>query len=244
MAAKLIVFEGRDGVGKTSLVKATAEVLENLGKKVLVTREPGGAPRTGQMFRDIIFTGELTPDAELLCFLADRVDHLHKVVIPGLALYDYVLCDRYIWSTFAYQSKNHDLAFLDSLVRRFSSVNQLMVMPYAVIHVKASHAAAEARKGNGHVDVNHFDLAGSQELSRREYVMENMLEKYQEEFELRLMEVINEEQGINGFHAAVEQIMQGFLSPQDFEAFRQAENGVPASRMYGTPKLYIQTNKE
>lgn len=100
---KFIVFEGVDGSGKSTQIRLLADWLESENIEVVKTFEPGHI-REFQV-RDILLNSEksLDPIAELFLFLADRAQHVTSVIIPALEQGKYVLCDRYIYSTIAYQ---------------------------------------------------------------------------------------------------------------------------------------------
>lgn len=97
-----ITFEGIEASGKSTQAVALARAL---GDRAVLTREPGGTP-LGRRVREILLDAETTPipDVEALLFLADRAQHLHEVVRPGIAAGRIVLSDRYQDSSMAYQS--------------------------------------------------------------------------------------------------------------------------------------------
>lgn len=100
-----ITFEGIEGAGKTTLVTAAAELLREKGRHVLVTREPGSTD-IGARIRAILLdpaSRALDPVAELLLYMADRVQHIRTVMQPALDRGSVVLCDRYFDATLAYQ---------------------------------------------------------------------------------------------------------------------------------------------
>lgn len=105
-----ITFEGPEGSGKSTQIRLLADTLKRRGLKVTVTREPGGSP-VGQEIRCLLLNTPVqpAPDAELLLFLADRADHVAKVIRPALERGEVVLCDRYADSTFAYQGGGRGL---------------------------------------------------------------------------------------------------------------------------------------
>jgi dTMP kinase len=102
-----ITFEGGEGCGKTTLISALQKELLSRGLPVLATREPGGF-ETGKKIRDIVLHQKDNPigkRCELLLYLADRAEHVDKVIIPALERNEIVLCDRFNDSTVAYQGK-------------------------------------------------------------------------------------------------------------------------------------------
>lgn len=106
-----ITFEGGDGVGKTTQLELLRKVLEAEGRRVLVTREPGGTD-VGVELRDIILhrKGFLAPRAEALLYAADRAHHVYTVVRPALERGDIVIQDRYFDSSVAYQGAGRVLS--------------------------------------------------------------------------------------------------------------------------------------
>jgi len=99
-----ITFEGPEGAGKSTAIRAVADALSEKGLDVLVTREPG-ATEFGRSVRELLLHGEDMPfEAELFLFLADRANHVQRVIRPALAAGKWVLCDRYADSTFVYQA--------------------------------------------------------------------------------------------------------------------------------------------
>jgi len=100
-----ITLEGIEGSGKTSQIHAMARWLEANGHDSLVTREPGGTAIGGQIRRVLLHPGndDLAPGAELLLYVADRVQHLETVIRPALAAGKVVVCDRYFDATLVYQ---------------------------------------------------------------------------------------------------------------------------------------------
>ncbi len=104
---KLIVFEGIDGTGKSTQLPLLADTLRQRGYTVVATREPTDG-NYGQQIRRL-YTERTTssPEEELALFIADRKEHVAKVITPALQRGDVVLCDRYYFSTAAYQAGDH-----------------------------------------------------------------------------------------------------------------------------------------
>ena len=102
---KFISLEGGEGVGKSTQVKALAEALRQRGIEVVITREPGGS-EGAERIRELLLTGNEDrwgPQAEALLFAAARSDHLYKTIRPALDAGQWVLADRFIDSSLAYQ---------------------------------------------------------------------------------------------------------------------------------------------
>ena len=102
---KFISLDGGEGVGKSTQVKALAEALRQRGIEVVITREPGGS-EGAERIRELLLTGNEDrwgPQAEALLFAAARSDHLYKTIRPALDAGQWVLADRFIDSSLAYQ---------------------------------------------------------------------------------------------------------------------------------------------
>ena len=100
-----ITLEGIEGSGKTTQIEAMIRWLEAAGHDCLATREPGGTAIGGQIRRVLLHpeNDDLAPGAELLLYVADRVQHLETVIRPALAAGKVVVCDRYFDATLVYQ---------------------------------------------------------------------------------------------------------------------------------------------
>lgn len=108
-AGIFVVFEGGDGVGKSTQVRAAQHWLAASERDVVVTREPGGTA-LGSQLRTLLLHGDhVAPRAEALIFAADRAHHVESVVRPALARGAVVLADRYQDSSIAYQGAGRDL---------------------------------------------------------------------------------------------------------------------------------------
>ncbi len=102
---KFISLEGGEGAGKSTQVQALADALGRRGIDVLVTREPGGSDGA-EKIRELLLTGadeRWSAAAEALLFAAARADHVDKVIRPALESGRWVLSDRFVDSSLAYQ---------------------------------------------------------------------------------------------------------------------------------------------
>jgi dTMP kinase len=106
-----VTFEGIEGCGKSTQCRLLADRLEGLGRRVLLTREPGGSP-LGRTLRSLLLNVEstdLTRESELFLYLADRAQHVARTIRPRLEQGWTVLCDRYADSTVVYQGYGRGL---------------------------------------------------------------------------------------------------------------------------------------
>lgn len=115
-AGLFITFEGIDGAGKSTHIAAVARAFEAAGRRVVLTREPGGTP-LAEKLRELVLNDPMDPLCESLLVFAARRDHLAQVIEPALAEGAVVLCDRFTDATFAYQGhgRGFDLRVLEQL---------------------------------------------------------------------------------------------------------------------------------
>ena len=102
---RFVTFEGGDGTGKSTQLKALESHLSGRGKSCLATREPGGTS-LGKLIRQVLLEVGKQPIAsptELFLYLADRAQHIEETIAPAIAQGKIVLCDRHTDSTLAYQ---------------------------------------------------------------------------------------------------------------------------------------------
>ncbi len=111
-----VTVEGIDGAGKSTQIAMLKAALEYQGRRVCVTREPGGDD-LGETVRNLLLSGAAIDRAELLLFMAARAQNTERVIRPALAEGAIVLCDRYIDSSTAYQGAGRglDIATIEML---------------------------------------------------------------------------------------------------------------------------------
>ena len=105
MKGRFVTLEGGEGVGKSTQARRLAEALRARGVNVVETREPGGSPGA-EAIRSLLLQGDderWTAPAEALLFAAARADHLAKTIKPALDAGQWVVCDRFLDSSIAYQ---------------------------------------------------------------------------------------------------------------------------------------------
>ena len=129
MSGRFVTFEGIEGTGKTTQLERLAQRLEREGSDVVRTREPG-ATAFGRELRALLLRptdAPMSPTAELLLYVADRAEHLRRVVEPALARGAIVLCDRFSDATLAYQGYGRGLGV--ELVRSLHRHDPLDLLP-------------------------------------------------------------------------------------------------------------------
>ncbi len=119
MRGKFIAFEGCEGAGKSTQMRLLSEYLQKKGIKHIVTREPGGS-EISEAIRKVILNGkfsQMSDECEALLYAAARAQHLSDTVQPALERGDLVLCDRYVFSSYAYQGfgRGLDIKFLKNI---------------------------------------------------------------------------------------------------------------------------------
>ena len=123
MSGKLIVFEGVEGCGKTSQMQLCYEWLQSSNIPVIVTRQPGGTA-LGLHLRRLLLektdNQKISVRTELLLYAADRYQHIEQFIQPNLAAGKIILCDRYIFSTIAYQGYGRSLDM--DLINQLNSI--------------------------------------------------------------------------------------------------------------------------
>ena len=105
---KFITFEGIDGAGKSSHISGVARLLEEHGLRVVTTREPGGTP-IGEKLRELLLNEPMHLETEALLMFAARREHIAQVIEPALARGEWVVCDRFVDASFAYQGGGRGL---------------------------------------------------------------------------------------------------------------------------------------
>lgn len=143
---KFIALEGTEGVGKSTQVRLLCEYLERENIPYVLTREPGGC-EISEKIREIILNGEhktMTDQTEALLYAASRTQHLEEVILPSIASGKLVVCDRYVFSSIAYQGYGRGI--LDFVEKANSHAIQTR-LPDLNIFLDLSPKDAFARKG-------------------------------------------------------------------------------------------------
>ena len=159
MKGKFITFEGCEGVGKSHQIKRLIEYLNNNKVDFYFTREPGGTSISEQI-RKIILDGNntaMTDECEALLYASARAQLVKEEILPRLNNGQLVICDRYIDSSFAYQSyaRGLDMQFVES-------INQVAIkncLPTLTLFLDLPPIEAFKRKG-GADNTDRVELSG------------------------------------------------------------------------------------
>jgi dTMP kinase len=169
MRGRFIVVEGIDGSGKSTMAARLARDLSRRGRRVVRTREPGGT-RLGESIRAVLLdakNSEMVPMTELFLYMASRAQLIDEIIRPALARGADVVCDRYYYSTAAYQGAAGRVGIGTILevaekIARFEK-------PDLVALLDLPPSVARRREGNRHDRVESKGLQ-YQERVRRAYL--------------------------------------------------------------------------
>jgi dTMP kinase len=155
MRGRFITLEGGEGVGKSTQLRTLAEALGAQGHEVVTTREPGGS-EGAEAIRALLMQGgeeRWSARAEALLFAAARADHLEKLILPALEKGCWVLCDRFLDSSRAYQGGAGGLS--DEDVMTLHRIGSKAILPDRTLVLTLPAGEAERRaaaRDGGNVD--------------------------------------------------------------------------------------------
>ena len=175
---RLITFEGGEGAGKSTQVSILVERLRNAGRHAIATREPGGSP-AAEDIRETLLSGKVKqfgPFAEALLFSIARQDHIDTVISDALARGQWVVCDRFLDSTRAYQGATGGVpAPVISALERLTLHG---VMPNLTIVLDISVEEGLARMARRRGAPDRFE---SQDIAQHERIRKAFLDIAEEE---------------------------------------------------------------
>ena len=142
---RFISIEGGEGVGKSTQIAALADVIRQQGFEVVLTREPGGTDGA-ELIRQMVLGGSAErwlPRAEALLFAAARSDHVERLIEPALASGKWVISDRFIDSSRAYQGAGSGLS--DSDIMALHQIGSRGMLPDRTLVLRLDTKEASSR---------------------------------------------------------------------------------------------------
>ncbi|GGB98307.1 thymidylate kinase [Novosphingobium endophyticum] len=158
---RFIALEGGEGAGKSTQARLLADALRARGLEVVTTREPGGTPGA-EAIRALLLHGEgegWNPRAEALLFAAARSDHVEKLIRPALTRGAWIVCDRFLDSSRAYQGGGGGLS--DEDIRELHRIGSTGLLPDLTILLEVSPIVAAER-------VSRRDPEGTDRIGSRD----------------------------------------------------------------------------
>ena len=204
MEAKFITLEGIEGSGKTSSIKSITDLLDSKRISYIVTREPGGSS-IGSELRSILLDPktEISSEVELLLMLADRKDHVEKVILPNLKTGNWVISDRFMDSSIAYQGggRKLDKKMIDSFSKNLSLPNPDLTLLFDV-PVEISLSRVKAR--------GELDRFEQEKLDFHNRIREAYLELAEQN--VNRIQIIDSSRKIELMLKSVEQIIETLIN--------------------------------
>ena len=204
MEAKFITLEGIEGSGKTSSIKSITDLLDSKRISYVVTREPGGSS-IGSELRSILLDPktEISSEVELLLMLADRKDHVEKVILPNLKSGNWVISDRFMDSSIAYQGggRKLDKKMIDSFSRNLNLPNPDLTLLFDV-PVEISLSRVKAR--------GELDRFEQEKLDFHNRIREAYLELAEQN--VNRIQIIDSSREIELMLKSVEQIIETLIN--------------------------------
>ena len=204
MEAKFITLEGIEGSGKTSSIKSITDLLDRKRISYVVTREPGGSS-IGSELRSILLDPktEISSEVELLLMLADRKDHVEKVILPNLEIGNWVISDRFMDSSIAYQGggRKLDKKMIDSFSKNLNLPNPDLTLLFDV-PVEISLSRVKAR--------GELDRFEQEKLDFHNRIREAYLELAEQN--VNRIQIIDSSREIELMLKSVEQIIEDLIN--------------------------------
>ncbi|MGB9763225.1 MAG: dTMP kinase [Minisyncoccia bacterium] len=203
----LLVLEGCEGTGKSTVGHWLEEKLKSQGYSVFFTREPGGNnSKVAEKIRNIILDKEnnVLPLTEAYLFAASRAQHTEEVIIPHLNNNEIVICDRFVYSSYAYQGKGRNLG-----IDRIKLINSFItdkIKPDLVLLFDLDPEIGLQRKHQSRQD---FDRLDNEDLEFHKRVREAYLELAREE--PNLIKLINASKSLEEVEREVLEIVKNKL---------------------------------
>jgi len=159
VTGRFVTLEGGEGTGKSTQVKALTAALRDLGLDVLQTREPGGSEGAERIRALLLHDAHWTLEAEALLFAAARADHVARTIRPALESGRWVICDRFVDSSLAYQGAAGGLGF--DAIRTLHQIGSHGFLPDRTLLLELPGREADRRANSR--DLDEPDLIGGRD---------------------------------------------------------------------------------
>jgi dTMP kinase len=162
MNKKFISFEGIDASGKTTQINLLKKYLEGRGETAHILREPGGA-QISERIRGLLLDkkhGEMHERTELFLYSAARVQLINQMILPALEKGEYIIADRFVDSTTAYQGYGRGLDL--ALISQINEAATQGLRPFKTIYLQLSQEAAKQRRQQAGNISDRMESAGDQ----------------------------------------------------------------------------------
>ena len=203
----LITLEGGEGCGKSTQIRLLFDFLKKQGRKVFLTREPGGT-KTGDVLRQILLDpglGEISGECETLFYMAARAVLVEEVIIPKIRQGVIVLCDRWLDATIAYQGYGEgvDRTWIRSVGEKVTRGIRPKLTIYLDFPVRAGLKRAKSHKA--------ADRMEQKKIVFHEKVRKGYLE-ISKKYPQRVKKLkIAESDTIQGIHEKIKELVQRVL---------------------------------
>ncbi|MGC8651531.1 MAG: dTMP kinase [Minisyncoccia bacterium] len=209
----LLVLEGCEGTGKSTVGHWLEEELKGQGYSVFFTREPGGNnSKVAEKLRNIILDKEnnVLPLTEAYLFAASRAQHIEEVIIPHLNNNEIVICDRFVYSSYAYQGGGRNLGL--ETIKTINSFAIENVKPNLVLLFDLDPRTGLQRKYENRQD---FDRLDNEDLEFHKRVRKTYLELAKEE--PNLIKLINASKPLEEVEREVLEVVKNKLQEVHYE---------------------------
>ena len=209
MTGKFISFEGGDGAGKSTQLFLLSEDLEARGRRVVLTREPGGT-RLSEQIRSWVLqeSDALCKPAELLLIFAARAQHISEVIKPALLRGDWVLCDRFTDASYAYQGGGRGLPA--ELIQQVEAVSTECMQPDLTLLLDLPVIEGIERSVNRGQGGDRFE---EQDIEFKRRVRQAYLDRQSNEPDR--IRIINATRSIESVHTQILDLISKLIDPKD-----------------------------